>query len=159
MTQTFRVTVRRRISADPTSTALLLAAPSACELWPGVHRVGEVPEGLLVETVLPGPPDVPDRTTTAIVRALPPRRTPVTFVSHFEVTGTGLPETSGRLHLSYTDCSDSTCTLAELTLQCAPPAEGVALLGWSHATTLFERMADGFLDNLAVAAEQRSHAA
>ena len=159
MPQTFRVTARRRISADPTSTALLLAAPTACELWPGVRRLGDTADGVVVETPLPGPPGAPPRTTTATVRAMPPRRLPTSFRTSFEVSGPGLPDATGRLELAYLDCPDSTCTLAELHLDCAPPAEGVALLGWSDGSAVIERMAAGFLGNLAEAAEQRSHAA
>lgn len=34
-----RIEVLRPIAADPASVALLLADPSGCELWPGVHAV------------------------------------------------------------------------------------------------------------------------
>jgi hypothetical protein len=141
--------VTRRIAADPTSTALLLAAPTAFELWPGVRRVADVGGRVVVETQLPT-----QRSTAASVRALPPRRMPTCYVCRFEWSGPGLPETT-----------------AELTLAYAPDAEGG--LG-THAALVLDSdgfdpevldtkaltvMAEGFLANLAHAAELRSHAA
>jgi hypothetical protein len=144
-----RTRVTRRIAADPTSTALLLAGPTAFELWPGVRRVADVGGRVVVETELPAL-----RTAAASVRALPPRRTPTAYVSRFEWVGPGLPETT-----------------AELTLAYAPGADGelgthAALVLDSHSfdphvldTRALTAMAEGFLANLARAAEGRSHAA
>jgi hypothetical protein len=144
-----RTRVTRRIAADPTSTALLLAGPSALELWPGVRRVADVGGRMVVETQLPA-----RRTAAASVRALPPRRTPTSYVSRFEWAGPGLPETTAQLTLAY-----------------APGADGelgthAALVLDSHGfdpdvldTRALNAMAEGFLANLARAAEQRSHAA
>ena len=144
-----RTRVTRRIAADPTSTALLLAGPTAFELWPGVRRVADVGGRVVVETQLPT-----QRSTAASVRALPPRRMPTYYLCRFEWSGPGLPETT-----------------AELTLAYAPDAEGG--LG-THAALVLDSdgfdpevldtksltvMAEGFLANLARAAELRSHAA
>ncbi|MDX6265970.1 MAG: hypothetical protein QOD70_710 [Frankiales bacterium] len=149
MPRATRTRVTRRIAADPTSTALLLAGPSALELWPGVRRVADVGGRMVVETQLPA-----RRTSAASVRALPPRRTPTSYISRFEWAGPGLPETT-----------------AELTLAYAPGADGelgthAALVLDSHGfdpdvldTRALNAMAEGFLANLARAAEQRSHAA
>ncbi|MCW2607065.1 MAG: hypothetical protein JWO60_1758 [Frankiales bacterium] len=136
----------RQIAADPTSTALLLTAPAALELWPGVRRVGEVDGRALVETELPG-----ERRTAATVRALPPRRTPTAFVTRFAWTGPDVPEATGELRLTYVGGHESPGTLAELVLRTAPSshADGDAV----HA------LAAGFLENLREAAEARSHAA
>ena len=65
-----RTSVSRRIAADPTSTALLLAGSTAIELWPGLRRVAEVSGRVVVET------DIRDLARAASVRALPPQRTP-----------------------------------------------------------------------------------
>ena len=88
---TRRTRCSRRIAADPTSTALLLAGPSAMELWPGVRRVAAVEGGMVVETRLPARPHA-----AATVRALPPHRTPTSYVTRFAWEGPGLPATSGR---------------------------------------------------------------
>ena len=131
------------ILADPTSTALLLAGPAAMELWPGVRRVGVSSGRAVVET------DLGDRPTAASVRALPPTRTPTSFVTRFEFVGPGLPATSAELTLSYGD----TGTHAEL-LMTSSGFEGTVL----DQATLTE-LARGFLANLAEAAELRNCAA
>ena len=151
-----RTRVTRRISADPTSTALLLAAPAAVELWPGVRRVGEAGGRALVEAALPavpqrGPSVVPQ--TAATVRALPPRRTPTSFVTRFEWAGPGLPPTHGELTLAYLAGGPTPATAASLSLE-STDVEGSRV----RPETLAE-MAEGFLTNLAVAAERRSTAA
>ena len=151
-----RTRVTRRISADPTSTALLLAGPAAVELWPGVRRVGEAGGRALVEAALPvqtqrGPRAVPQ--TAATVRALPPRRTPTSFVTRFEWAGPGLPPTTGELTLAYLAGGATPATAASLSLDSAD-VEGSRL----DQAALTE-MAEGFLANLAVAAERRSTAA
>ena len=144
-----RIRVARRIGADPTSTALLLAGPAALELWPGVRRVGEVGGRVLVEA------DLDTRQPTAAsVRALPPRRTPTSFVTRFAWTGPGLPVTDGVLTLGYAPGADGApSTSAELALH----STGVAASRVGpHDLRV---MAEAFLGNLARAAESRSRAA
>ena len=144
-----RTRVSRRIAADPTSTALLLAGPTALELWPGVRRVADVSGRVVVETDL-----TPVRSLAASVRALPPRRTPTSYVTRFEWTGPGLPATTGELTLGYAHgVGEAPATAAALVLD-SDGLEGSALDG----STLTE-MAAGFLANLAAAAETRSSAA
>ena len=144
-----RTRVTRRIAADPTSTALLLAGPTAFELWPGVRRVADVRGGMVVETDLS-----PDRAVAASVRALPPRRTPTAYVTRFEWAGPGLPETTGELTLSYAPAEPGElATLAVLVLD-SKDLEGSAL-----DEAALTCMADGFLANLARAAELRNRAA
>ena len=147
-----RTRVTRRIGADPTSTALLLAGPAALELWPGVRRVGEVGGRALVEAELT---DEGDRVPTAAsVRALPPRRTPTSYVTRFAWTGPGLPVTEGELTLAYAPGAEGApCTSAALTLD----SVGVAASRLDVAG--LAAMAEGFLSNLARAAESRSRAA
>ncbi|MGB8651695.1 MAG: hypothetical protein WCD35_13660 [Mycobacteriales bacterium] len=144
-----RMRVTKRIAADPTSTALLLAGPTAFELWPGVRRVGAASGRVVVEADIR-----PDREAAASVRALPPRRTPTSYVSRFEWAGPGLPATTAELTLGYTPCVEGeVCTRAELVLL-SSGFEGSAL-----AEDELEEMARGFLANLARAAELRSRAA
>lgn len=144
-----RTRVVRRIAADPTSTALLLAGPSAIELWPGAHRVGEAGGRTLVEAELAAAP-----ATAASVRALPPRRTPTSYVMAFDWAGPGLPATSGTLTLAYAPASDGTLsTHAALQLQSTGLADSCL------SETDLRAMATGFLDNLGRAAEFRSRAA
>ncbi len=147
-----RTHVVRRIGAEPTSTALLLAGPTALELWPGVRRVGEVGGRVLVEAALAGSPaDVP---TAASVRAHPPRRTPTSFVTRFTWTGPGLPVTEGTLTLAYAPGADGTpSTHAALTL------DSTGLEASRLDAAGLTAMAEGFLANLARAAEARSRAA
>jgi hypothetical protein len=150
-----RTRVTRRITADPTSTALLLAGPTALDLWPGVRRVGESDGRLLVEAeVAEGPSQPERRPTSATVRALPPRRTPTAYVTRFGWSGPELPGTSGQLTLAYAPTGDGTpVTHAVLTLD-STGLEDSRLDQLTLAT-----MAEGFLANLARAAEARSRAA
>ena len=138
-----RTRVARVIAADPTSTALLMAGPSAIELWPTARRVGAAGRRALVEAE-PG---------RAAVRALPPRRTPTAYVSRFAWSGEGLPEARCELVLAYVPGTTLPSTHAALTV----------VTGDLHDTALDERrlkaMAEGFLANLADAAESRSTAA
>ena len=98
MTETVRLRVTRRICADPTSTALLLAGPTALELWPGVRRVGDVGGRALVEAELALARSERDRVPTAAsVHARPPRRTPTAFVTRFSWTG---PDAAGHRRAS-----------------------------------------------------------
>jgi hypothetical protein len=140
-----RTRADRRIAADPTSTALLLAGPSALELWPGLRRVGPVADRVLVEI------DIAEQlTTAATVRVLPPRRTPTFFVTGFEWAGPSLPTTIGEVTLSY---ASGPATAAEIAFD----SYGVAESAVAPAT--LQALADGFLANLARLAESRSRAA
>lgn len=148
MTQT-RTRVTQLISADPTSTALLLAGPTAFELWPGVRRIADIGAAMVVETELG-----PDCAVAANVRALPPRRTPTAYVSRFTWAGPGLPETTGELTLAYAPAAEGvSVTHASLVL------DSVDLAGSALDEPLLRRLAEGFLANLARAAELRNHAA
>jgi hypothetical protein len=146
-----RTQVTRRIAADPTSTALLLAGPTALELWPGLRRVAEVSGRVVVET------DIQDAARAASVRALPPQRTPTAYLTRFEWAGPGLPATTGELTLTHAPAEaggdGEIGTAAELVLV-SSGFEGTVL----DADTL-ERMAHGFLANLAETAELRNRAA
>lgn len=143
-----RTHVCQHIEADPTSTALLLAGPTAIDLWPGLRRVAEVSGRVVVET------DLAERAAAASVRALPPQRTPTSYLTRFEWVGPGLPATSAELTLGYESGEDGTPgTRAEL-----------VLVGSGFAGTVLDegtltRMAQGFLANLAQAAESRNRAA
>jgi hypothetical protein len=142
-----RTRVTRRINADPTSTALLLAGPTAVDLWPGVRRVGEAGGRVLVEAEL-----TPSTATAATVRALPPQRTPTSYVTKFDFAGPSLPATNGELTLAYAPGSTGPATSAVLTLD--SDLDGSALDPYELSS-----MAEQFLDNLARAAEDRSRAA
>lgn len=144
-----RTQVARRIAADPTSTALLLAGSTAIELWPGLRRVAEVSGRVVVET------DIRDAARAASVRALPPQRTPTSFLTRFEWAGPGLPATTGELTLTYAPPGEDgvVATTAELVLT------STAFEGTVVDAELLEEMARGFLANLAHAAELRNRAA
>jgi hypothetical protein len=146
---TARIRADRRIAADPTSTALLLAAPAALELWPGVRRVGAVDGRVLVEA------DIPEQrvATAATVLVEPPRRTPTSFVTRFEWAGPSLPRTNGELTLDYAPGDDGPSTLAHLVLDSDDLANGVL------SEPALQSLADAFLDNLRDLAESRSRAA
>lgn len=152
--ETTRTRVVRRIGADPTSTALLLAGPAAMELWPGVRRVGEVGGRALVEAELDARDQAEPGPTAAAVRALPPRRTPTSFVTRFAWSGPGLPVTEGTLTLAYAPgAAGAPSTHAALTLDSA------GLAGSRVDEGTLTAMAEGFLANLARAAESRNRAA
>lgn len=153
MSETTRTRVVRRIGADPTSTALLLAGPAALELWPGVRLVGEAGGRVLVEAALS--PEEPDAVPTAAsVRALPPQRTPTSFVTRFAWTGPGLPVTEGSLTLAYAPGADGApSTSAALLL------ESTGVVGSRVDAAALNAMAEEFLANLARAAESRNRAA
>ena len=138
-----RTTATRRIWADPTSTALLLAGPSALELWPGVRLVGEVGGRVLVEVADRAP------VTAASVTARPPRRTPTSFVTRFAWTGPDLPVTEGVLTLTYAPGEGHPSTEARLVLD----STGLAASRLDDAD--LAAMASAFLDNLALAAQSR----
>ena len=149
--ETTRTRAVRRIGADPTSTALLVAGPAALELWPGVRLVGEAGGRALVEAELRAQ-DAP-LSTAASVRALPPRRTPTSFITRFEWAGPGLPVTAGELTLAYAPGDGHPSTTATLLLH----SHGVD--GSRVDARILTCMAEGFLANLAEAAERRSTAA
>lgn len=152
-----RVDVSRRIAADPTSTALLLAGPGALELWPGVRRVAEVGGRVLVETELPTQ-DGTALPVAAVVTTEPPRRTPTSFVARFSWTSSALPPVDGVLTLSYAPGSNGIpATSASLRLDAEPPDD--ASPRTAHRTAVLTALAHGFLQNLAAAAEQRRSAA
>jgi hypothetical protein len=143
-----RLQLERRIAADPTSTALLLAAPTAMELWPGLRRVAEVGGRVVVEA------DIDDVPAAASVRAQPPQRTPLAYLTRFEWAGPGLPAVTAELSLRYlSTASGEQETLAELVLDCSG-FEGTVL---SEGT--LRDQATTFLENLALAAERRNRAA
>ncbi len=145
-----RLSVSRRIRADPASTALLLAGPTALELWPGARRVGEGAGRVLIEvSTWPG-----GRHLTAAVTARLPRRTATGFVTCFAWTGLGVPVTEGVLTLTYAPGGTGAPSAhAELVLDVAGLA--ASRLDLAGLTT----MAEGFLANLAVAAEVRRRTA
>ena len=153
MSETTRTRAARRIGADPTSTALLLAGPTALELWPGVRLVGEAGGRVLVEAALL--PEQDDAVPTAAsVRALPPQRTPTSFVTRFAWTGPGLPVTEGTLTLAYAPGADGApSTQADLVL------DSTGVVGSRVDSAALSAMAEEFLANLARAAESRNRAA
>jgi hypothetical protein len=154
MTRSARTRVSRRIAADPTSTALLLAAPAAVELWPGARRVGDVDGGVLVEAAAPtATADLPtDPPAVVEVRAFPPRRTPTAYVTRFAWSGDTLPVVSGRLTLAYAPTADGT-PVTHAVLELEPADDDV------YSARELAAKAEGFLANLARAAETRNRAA
>lgn len=145
-----RTRVERDIAADPVSTALLLAGPTAVELWPGVTRLGGDAHHVLAEAALPSPRDGSLRATTVAVRAMPPLRTPTSYVTRFEFRGDDVPATTGVLTLAASRTGSAGVeTHASLVLEAT---EGRTVSG-------LRVMAGEFLANLAAAAEQRSFAA
>lgn len=140
----------RRIAADPTSLALLLAGPTSIDLWPGARRRGESAGQVLVEAQLPGVTDqIP---ALVLVRAGAPRRTPLAFVVSFgwagepDSDGPLIVGGDGTLALGYDGVADTHAKLA-------------IVMGDESRVRMVEAMADGFLDNLAATAEARSRAA
>ena len=153
-----QVNVSRRIAADPTSAVLLLAAPAAAELWPGVTLAGTEPgEHITVDVSLPdaasqigieGP-------IHAQISAELPVRTPTSFVIRFAFTADSVPATTGTLTLEYARGDDEdVATDAQLSFTvAAEPFATPAFLDLLHD------LATTFLDNLAGVAEERSRAA
>lgn len=142
-----RITLVRRICADPASTALLLAGPTALELWPGVRRVAAVDGRVLVEAELDNPPR--GGAVAASVTAGSPRRTPTSFVSHFAWTGPEVPVTTGVLTLTYVLGEGSPSTCVELVLD----AVGIEVSRVDDRE--LTGMAEAFLANLARTVEAR----
>ncbi|HWH30469.1 MAG TPA: hypothetical protein VNU26_16215 [Mycobacteriales bacterium] len=150
LSRSTRTRVSRRIDADPTSTALLLAGPTAVDLWPGARRVGEG-DGLVV---VEAPAEPGARTPSRVeLRAAAPRRTPTAYVTSFEWAGAGLPPVSGRLTLAYAPTGDGT-PVTHAVLELHPAGDAPEYRG--QALTA---LAEGFLANLARAAETRNRAA
>jgi hypothetical protein len=146
------ITVERAIAADPTGTALLLAGPTAYDLWPGATRVEGSPGELWVDA-----PALAARAALVHVHAVPPRRLPTAYVTRFGFGGDALPETSGAVTLTYAAAADApAATRAVLTLTWTP-AGSCSERG--RVAAAFRAMADGFLANLAAAAEERAYAA
>ncbi len=126
------ISVDRVIAADPTSAALLLAGSTAFDLWPGM-------------------------TPRVEVHALRPQRLRAAYVTGFDVTGEGLPDTAGTVMLSYVVSDDApVATAAALSLRWTPDGSAVER---ARMTAAFRAMADAFLANLAAVAEERSDAA
>lgn len=145
-----RVRVSRTIEADPTSTALLLAGPTAMDLWPGLRRVGEADGRILVQAEL----NRGEMLTFGSVRALPPHRTPTAYVTRFETVGPDLPQAVGTLTLGYAGAGAGTpTTTAELDV------DVVGLESTGLSEPCLRALVSGFLNNLAEAAESRSDAA
>jgi hypothetical protein len=155
-----QINVVRRIAADPTSAVLLLAAPAAAELWPGV-ALESVQPGDHIRLQVTLPPEAAElvgisRPITAVVRAEPPQRTPTAFVTRFSFNAPSVPATAGTLTLTYTPAEDdeTSATIARVVFDvAAEPFATPAFL------TALEQLARTFLDNLAAAAENRSRAA
>ena len=147
-----RTRVTRRIDADPTSTALLLAGPTAVDLWPGARRTGEDAGRVLVE--LEAREGEVDGLRVA-VRALPPLRTPTAYVTRFGWEGEQVPPVRARLTLAYAPTGTGTpATHAALELEVGDDDGQAGQAGQALAD-----MAEGFLANLARAAETRNRAA
>ncbi len=97
-----RISVTRTIAADPTSTALLIAGPTATESW--AH-------------------------SSATLRVQTPWRTPTDYVSRLVIGGPALPDASGLLTLGYTDEDGVVRTAASLRLDfvVVPGTDSVAV--------------------------------
>jgi hypothetical protein len=149
------ISVHRVIAANPTSAALLLAGPTALDLWPGVTRVGGVAGRVLVAADVPA---LAARRARVLVRALPPRRQPTAYVTRFDLGGGPLPDTEGTLTLAYGTC-DAVPVATDATLTLSWPALERGTAEHARVTAAFRAMAEEFLANLATAAEQRAHAA
>jgi len=151
-----RVVRARRIAADPVSVALLLAAPAAAELWPGVRRL-PAGHGMVTVAAELSPPARTPVTAVASLRACPPRRTSTASVLRFELDGPGLPAVSGQLTVEDQPGGLRPGAAAVLELGYVLPREG--LLDARRTRRLLEVSASAFLDHLAAAAEQRADAA
>lgn len=103
-----RISATRTIAADPTSTALLVAGPTASESW--AH-------------------------SSATLRVQTPWRTPTDYVSRLVISGPALPEASGLLTLGYADAGGVVRTTASLRLDYAlvPGTDPAAIAARLHA--------------------------
>jgi hypothetical protein len=89
------VTATRIVRADPASTALLLAGPSALDFWPGLSRESGLLSPVSARAALAG-----DQHRRLVIRSQPPRRTPTAYVTAFAVEADGLPTASGTLRVT-----------------------------------------------------------
>ena len=152
------IRAERLIEADPTSAALLLAGPTAVDFWPGVRRTSDDTERVRAEAVVPSLRA--PRPVQVEVRALPPLRTPMAYVTRFEFSGQGLPSTTGVLTLTYEPRrSGESATSALLRLEWSARDGDGRWIDRYVAGRALAAMAEGFLANLATAAEERSRAA
>ncbi len=130
-----RIDIERTIVADPTSTALVLAQAG----WPACSAA--------------------TRAARARIHALPPLRLSDSFVTPFELTGDGLPPTTGVLTLDGQPVGlPGRCTTALLRLEFAAPGTGGAPERRRILAAL-RGLGESFLDDLATAAERRAYAA
>lgn len=170
MERAVNVTARRTIAADPTSTALLLASPSAAEIFPEA-TVEETHEGLEVAFRVPEvavrrpePAAGTSEEPVAVRRTLrmrPPHRTPTAYVLHGELRDEGRPTIEGVLTLEYAqeqhrDDQPRSCTAATLETFFVPDA---AVGDPAALRQLLESMCASALERLAALAEERSRAA
>lgn len=156
----------RLIAADPTSAALLLAGPSAVELWPGVELERSGPDDQIRVIVDLPPALLPASGRAAVlVRAVSPRRTPTSFVLRFSFGLAGFPAVKGEIALQYavTVTDDSPggrpATEAALCLEVADADGAETVIPREQFVAALRELAAAFLDNLADAAEGRSRAA
>lgn len=130
-----RLTMERIIAADPLSTALLLTATPALEMWPGLELTGRRGPAVLARV------DHAGELTPVEVVALPPRRTTAAFVTDFRIRGGQFAQTTGSLRLS------------------SAPGGTRATLSLDTPARALEAPARRFLARLARTAERRSSAA
>ena len=124
------VTATRIVPADPASTALLLAGPSALEFWPGISRVDGVLSPLSASAALAG-----DDQRRLVIRSEPPRRTATSYVTTFSVVADGLPTANGTIQVTRQGWlrdgrNDSSRTVGDLagdTVAAPPDAAAVSL--------------------------------
>lgn len=128
--------VIRRIGADATSVALLLADPTTVELWP---RLSRLDRDASADDVV----DIAIGSTEAGLRVLPPHRTPTAFILRFDVDTAERLHVEGRLELSQVGV-EPPATDAVLELRCERDLVADA---------------DEFLRRVAIAAELRASAA
>ncbi len=129
------VQVSRDLAADPTGAALLLTSADALRWWPGLKVDAREGGHTLAVTV------ASRRTLERLhIEALPPRRTPTSFVARFQVSGGSYDRTDGAVTL--VRHGDGT----RATLALDGPREDLAV------------PARRFLDGLAKAAESRAAA-
>jgi hypothetical protein len=125
------VCAQAAVTADPASTAVLLAGPAGPDLWPGLHRSdGDSPARIRLN----------GRDRIVVIRQRAPRRTPTSFIVRFSVRGDRLPGGEGRITL--TGAPGHTDVAFELTWRGRPAPE-------------LAEGARGFLANLADASEHR----
>lgn len=118
------------------------------EMWPGLRRIGTV-DGL-VRAEAPVLSDTAD----VLIRAEPPRRLPTSFVTTFAFTATEanqapVPDSDGTLTLQYSERDGEVSTHAVLELTARTDGSLCPI----------HQLAEGFLDNLRIAAELRATAA